>query len=92
MTVPAPQEPRPPDTPAPVATLLDQESGGGAGRSQVVAITATGGALVLLVASPFLPLLLAGLEKILFGSDHVEDLFRTIGLHDDLSRLYDLIL
>jgi len=37
---------------------------------------------------PFLPLALAALEESLWGSSHVEDLFRTVGLHEPLGKLY----
>lgn len=40
---------------------------------------------------PFLPLALSGIEYVLFDTSHVEDFFRTIGLHDALGKFYRAI-
>ena len=52
-------------------------------------------AVLLLLAVPlavFLPLLLALIESLLFGSHHVEQFFQEIGLHDELDAIYDPIV
>ena len=43
----------------------------------------------LMVGVVFLPLGLAGLENATLGSHRVEDFFRDVGLHDELSLVYD---
>ena len=40
----------------------------------------------------FLPLLLALIESLLFGSRHVEQFFVEIGLHDELDAIYDPVV
>lgn len=47
--------------------------------------------VVGVIALPFLPLLLSLLESITLGSDRVEDFCRQIGIHDELSALYQTI-
>jgi hypothetical protein len=42
-----------------------------------------------LVVAVFLPLILAILESLIFHSNHVEGFFEKIGLHDELSAIYD---
>ena len=52
-------------------------------------------AVLLLLALPlsvFLPLVLALIEYALFGSHHVEQFFREIGLHDELDEIYDPVI
>ena len=49
-------------------------------------------AVLLALAVPltvFLPLVLALIEHVLFGSRHVEQFFHEIGLHDELDAIYD---
>jgi hypothetical protein len=41
------------------------------------------------IVLPFLPLLCAVVEGALFGTRRVEDFFSWIGLHDELSWLYE---
>jgi hypothetical protein len=43
------------------------------------------------VALLFMPLLLAIAEGLTLGSEHVEDFFRTIGLHDELGEIYESV-
>ena len=52
-------------------------------------------AVLLALAVPltvFLPLLLALIESLLFGSRHVEQFFVEIGLHDELDAIYDPVV
>jgi hypothetical protein len=44
-----------------------------------------------LLLLPFVPLLLALLETVTVGTNHVEDFCRQIGIHDELSALYEAI-
>jgi len=46
-------------------------------------------AIFLVAATVYGPLGLAFVESALCGTDHVEDFFRTIGLHDALSWIYE---
>lgn len=48
--------------------------------------------LVGLVALPFVPLLLSGLESLALGTDRVEDFCRRIGIHDELSAFYQAVI
>ena len=43
---------------------------------------------VLVVVIPFLPLICSALEHFLAGSNHVEDFFRRVGLHEALGKIY----
>jgi len=52
-------------------------------------------AVLLALAVPltvFLPLVLALIEHMLFGSRHVEQFFREVGLHDELDAIYDPVI
>ena len=52
-------------------------------------------AVLFVLAVPltvFLPLLLALIESLLFGSGHVEQFFVEIGLHDELDAIYDPVI
>ena len=52
-------------------------------------------AVLLALAVPltvFLPLLLALIESLLFGSRHVEQFFVEIGLHDELDAINDAVV
>jgi hypothetical protein len=40
----------------------------------------------------FLPLILAGVEHVLFGTHEVEEFFRKIGVHDELSAIYEPVV
>jgi hypothetical protein len=40
---------------------------------------------------PFVPLLLALLETVTLGTNRVEDFCRQLGVHDELSALYETI-
>lgn len=51
-----------------------------------------GGLAFGLLLLPFVPLMLSGLEYLAFGTSHVEDFFRHIGLHGALSKLYRFVL
>lgn len=44
-----------------------------------------------LVLIPFLPLLCSIVECLIFGSNYVEDFFKTIGLFDLLGQFYQFI-
>jgi len=46
-------------------------------------------ALFLVAATVYGPLGLSVVESKVCGTDHVEDFFRTIGLHDALSWIYE---
>lgn len=46
----------------------------------------------LLLALVFLPLGIAFVEYHLYNTTHVEDWFQTVGLHDDLGRVYEPIV
>lgn len=48
-------------------------------------------AAVGIVLAPFVPLLLALLESVTLGTNRVEDSCRQIGIHDELSALYQAI-
>ena len=50
------------------------------------------GGLGLLLLLIFLPLGLSLAEHAVFHTHHVEDWFRAIGLHDELGRVYELVL
>ena len=52
-------------------------------------------AVLLALAVPltvFLPLVFALIEHMLFGSRHVEQFFRAVGLHDELEAIYDPVI
>jgi hypothetical protein len=44
-----------------------------------------------LLAAPFLPLVLAMIEGVTMGTNKVEDCCREIGIHDELSVLYEAV-
>lgn len=46
----------------------------------------------LLLALVFLPLGLSFVEHSLYNTTHIEDWFQTVGLHDDLGRVYEPII
>lgn len=46
-------------------------------------------AFIAIIGLPFVPLMLAGVEAITLRTNRVEDFFRHIGIHDELSALYD---
>jgi len=46
-------------------------------------------AFITIIGLPFVPLVLAGVEAFTLKTNHVEDFFRYIGIHDELSALYD---
>jgi len=45
-----------------------------------------------LIFLAFLPLFLSGLEDLTFGTNRVEDLCTRMGIHDELSALYEPVL
>lgn len=50
--------------------------------------------LLILLSLPvlvFLPLVLALIENSIAGSNYVEEFFKTIGLHEVLGKIYNLI-
>jgi hypothetical protein len=47
--------------------------------------------VVSLIALPFVPLLLAGIEGLTFGTRRVEDFCEQIGIHDELTALYQAV-
>ena len=47
--------------------------------------------LVAALLAPFLPLICARLESLAFRTNHTENFFRWVGLHDDLSALYQWV-
>ena len=54
-----------------------------------VGVTATVILIVCLVSLPYLPLLLAGAESAVFGTGLVEESCEQLGIHDELTALYD---
>lgn len=50
------------------------------------------GGFVAVLVLPFVPLALAGIEQLLFGTSVVEDFYRTIGIHGALDDFYEVIL
>jgi hypothetical protein len=48
--------------------------------------------VLAVILSVFLPLLCAGVEFLFFGSNHAENFFRRVGIHEALSRIYLPIL
>ena len=48
--------------------------------------------LFALLALPFLPLLLSLAEYAMFGTNHVEEFFKRIGLYELLATLYSTVL
>jgi hypothetical protein len=65
----------------------DEKKRFGAGGIVLVVL---GGFLLLLL--PFLPLILAVIEEVCFGTRHVEELCETIGIHDFLGKLYGPVI
>lgn len=52
-------------------------------------------AVAVVLAVPltvFLPLILAGVEHVLFGTHEVEDFCREIGVHDELCVIYEPVV
>ena len=47
--------------------------------------------VVALIALPFVPLLLALIEGMTFGTQRVEEFCRDIGIHEELSTLYQTV-
>lgn len=54
--------------------------------------TSKAGALFIILLLPFLPLILAFVEQFVLGTDHVEGLCREVGIHDELSFIYEPII
>ncbi|GEM_PF-3035449 len=81
----------PPEPPTTVAALLGPTAhvSRGSGSTLVALLLASLGALLL--AARFLPLVLALVEDLTFGTHHVEDLCRQLGIHDELGDLYELV-
>ena len=48
--------------------------------------------LFLLILLPFVPLLLAMAEALLFGTRQVENFCEQIGIHDELGMLYEPVI
>jgi hypothetical protein len=48
--------------------------------------------VVFFLLTPFIPLLLALLENLSFGTNKVEGFCKQIGIHDELSILYDPVV
>lgn len=48
--------------------------------------------IVFLLLLPFLPLLLAAVENLTMGTNHVEEFCRQIGIHDELSVIYEPVI
>lgn len=48
--------------------------------------------LIVMIALLFAPLALAAIEYYTFGSSTIENWFRTMGVHDQLGRLYEPIV
>jgi hypothetical protein len=88
------------------ASLLSQTSGGSLpmsdrehsagedGERRGYAVVAVLGLLLVLAIGclPFVPLLLAAGESLTFGTQRVEDFCRYIGIHEELSALYETVL
>jgi len=64
-----------------------EEKSRGFGCAIVALVMCVCGLLLL----PFLPLFLAGLEGALFRTDKVEDACRYVGIHDELTTLYEAV-
>jgi hypothetical protein len=61
------------------------------GRGYAAAVVLSLLLVVSLVALPFVPLLLSLLESMTLGTQRVEELCRDIGIHDELSALYQAV-
>lgn len=61
------------------------------GRGYAAAVVLALMGVVSLIALPFVPLLLAGIEGLTFGTRRVEDFCEQIGIHDELSALYQTV-
>lgn len=60
-------------------------------RSHGTPVFAIGCLVLLLLLLPFMPLGLAYVEHTAWGTNHVEDFCRKIGVHGILSKLYDFV-
>ena len=67
-------------------TRDERQTSGSAAAVLLVLLVVIG--LLLL---PFVPLLLALLESVTLGTNRVEDFCRQIGIHDELSALYQAV-
>ena len=56
---------------------------------QIIARTSI---VVLFLLTPFIPLLLAFAESLSFGTNIVEGFCKRIGVHDELSLLYEPVI
>lgn len=50
------------------------------------------GLVVLVLLTPFLPLIISFAEGIAFKTNRVEGFFKHIGIHDELSLLYEPVV
>ena len=48
--------------------------------------------IVIAIEIVFLPLVLSSLEAFLFHTHYVEEMFKRIGLHDELGSIYSTII
>jgi hypothetical protein len=62
------------------------------GRGYAAAVLLAIMAILTLIALPFVPLLLALLEGATLGTRRVEDFCTQIGIHDELTALYQTVL
>ena len=69
------------------ASSSDQE-----GRGYAAAVLLGVFAILAVALLPFVPLLLSLLEELTLGTNRVEDYCRQIGVHDELSALYQTVL
>ncbi|HZN36139.1 MAG TPA: hypothetical protein VFB80_20050 [Pirellulaceae bacterium] len=61
------------------------------GRGYAAAVVLALMGVVSLLALPFVPLLLALIEGMTFGTRRVEDFCEQVGIHDELTALYQTI-
>ena len=73
--------------------MSERESNAGEreGRGYAAAMVLALLGVVSLIALPFVPLLLAGIEGLTFGTQRVEGFCEQIGIHDELTALYTTV-
>jgi hypothetical protein len=69
--------------------MVSQSDGRKGGMGPAAAVVLVALAIPLLV---FAPLIAAIVEHVTFGTDHVEDFLRRIGLHDELGLIYEPVI
>ena len=60
----------------------DDATGGSITKITLIVVSAV-------IVTPFVPLMLAGIEYLMIGTHEVENFCRTIGNHDELDALYN---